>query len=44
MLYRRILDRDSLICRENCGGGLGAVKKYNHYVDRLMETMPKVQY
>ena len=44
MLYRRTLDRDSLIYRDICGGGLGAVKKDNQNIDGFMGAKPEVQY
>jgi hypothetical protein len=42
MLYRGSLNYDSLIRRDICSGGLGAVKKNNHNIDRLTKTKPKV--
>ena len=44
MLYRRALDRDSLICRDICGDGFGAVKKAYHHIDGLVGAKPEVQY
>ena len=44
MLYRRAFDHDGLICRDICGGRLGAVKEGNYNIDGLVGAKPEVQY